>query len=45
MRFLILGAGALGDYYGGLLQKGGADITFRVRSRIAHRLLSEGLKI
>ena len=45
MRFLILGAGALGGYYGGLLQKGGADVTFLVRSRTAHRLSSEGLKI
>lgn len=45
MRFLILGAGALGGYYGGLLQKGGADVTFLVRSRTANRLSSEGLKI
>ena len=45
MRFLILGAGALGGYYGGLLQKGGADVTFLVRSRTAHRLSSEGIRI
>ena len=45
MRFFILGAGALGGYYGGLLQKGGADVTFLVRSRTANRLSSEGLKI
>ena len=28
MRFLIVGAGALGGYYGGMLMKGGADVTF-----------------
>jgi len=28
MRFLIVGAGALGGYYGGLLLRGGADVTF-----------------
>ena len=26
MRFLIVGAGALGGYYGGMLLKGGADV-------------------
>ena len=31
MRFLIIGAGALGGYYGGALVKGGADVTFLVR--------------
>ena len=31
MRYLILGAGALGGYFGGMLIKGGADVTFLVR--------------
>jgi len=35
MRFLIIGAGALGGYYGGMLLKGGADVTFLVRPRRA----------
>jgi ketopantoate reductase len=33
MRFLIVGAGALGGYYGGMLLKGGADVTFLVREQ------------
>jgi len=31
MRFLIVGAGALGGYYGGMLLKGRAEVTFLVR--------------
>jgi 2-dehydropantoate 2-reductase len=38
MRFLIVGAGALGGYYGGMLPKGGADVAFLVRPRRAARL-------
>ena len=34
MKILILGAGALGGYYGGLLQKGGADVTFLAKSTV-----------
>jgi 2-dehydropantoate 2-reductase len=30
MRFLVLGAGALGGYFGGMLLKGGADLSFLV---------------
>ena len=33
VRFLILGAGGLGGYYGGLLLKGGADVAFSRESR------------
>jgi len=33
VRFLIIGAGALGGYYGGMLVRGGADVTFLVRQR------------
>jgi 2-dehydropantoate 2-reductase len=33
MRFLIIGAGALGGYYGDMLLKGRADVTFLVRPR------------
>ena len=45
MRFLIIGAGALGGYYGGMLQEGGADVTFLVRPRRAAQLAERGLVI
>ena len=45
MRFLIIGAGAFGGYYGGMLLKGGADVTFLVRSRRAAQLAERGLVI
>ena len=45
MKFLILGAGALGGYYGGLLHKGGADVTFLVRPHRADQLRNEGIRI
>ena len=43
MRFLVLGAGAIGGYFGGKLQKGGADVTFLVRPRRAAQLADRGL--
>jgi len=45
MRFLILGAGALGGYFGGRLVKGGADVTFFVRPARAAQLASDGLVV
>src|SRR2546429_5225794 len=45
MRFLILGAGGLGGYYGGMLLKGGAEVTFLVRPRRAAQLADRGLVI
>jgi 2-dehydropantoate 2-reductase len=45
MRFLIIGAGALGGYYGGMLVKGGADVTFLVRPRREAQLAERGLVI
>jgi 2-dehydropantoate 2-reductase len=45
VRFLIIGAGALGGYYGGMLLKGGADVTFLVRPRRAAQLAERGLII
>ena len=45
MRFLIIGAGALGGYYGGMLQRGGANVTFLVRPRRATQLAERGLTI
>jgi 2-dehydropantoate 2-reductase len=45
VRFLIIGAGALGGYYGGMLLKGGANVTFLVRLRRAAQLAERGLVI
>ena len=43
MRFLVLGAGAIGGYFGGKLHKGEADVTFLVRPRRAAQLADRGL--
>ncbi len=45
MRILILGAGATGGYFGGLLVKAGVDVTFLVRPKRREQLVRDGLKI
>ncbi|WP_119461374.1 2-dehydropantoate 2-reductase [Rhodospirillaceae bacterium SYSU D60014] len=45
MRFLILGAGAVGGYFGGRLAESGADVTFLVREARAALLNADGLAI
>jgi 2-dehydropantoate 2-reductase len=45
MRFLVLGAGALGGYFGARLLKGSADVTFLVRPGRAVQLLRDGLVV
>ena len=45
MRFLIVGVGALGGYYGGMLLRGGADVTFLVRPHRVARRAERGLTI
>ncbi len=45
MRILILGAGAVGGYYGARLMEAGGDITFLVRERRAAQLARDGLVI
>ena len=45
MKFLVLGAGALGGYFGGMLIRGGADVTFLVRPARAEQLKRDGLVI
>ena len=45
MRFLILGAGALGGFFGSRLIKGGADTTFLVRPGRAAQLQRDGLMV
>jgi 2-dehydropantoate 2-reductase len=45
MRLLILGAGAIGGYFGGRLAEGGADVTFLVRPKRRDQLQRDGLRI
>ncbi|GAN77562.1 2-dehydropantoate 2-reductase [Acidisphaera rubrifaciens] len=45
MRILVVGAGALGGYYGGRLLAAGRDVTFLVRPRRAAELVRHGLVI
>jgi 2-dehydropantoate 2-reductase len=45
MRILVIGAGALGGYFGGCLARAGRDITFMVRSRRAEQLSRHGLQV
>jgi 2-dehydropantoate 2-reductase len=45
MRILVVGAGAIGGYFGGRLVEAGRDVTFLVRPRRAAELASSGLKI
>jgi 2-dehydropantoate 2-reductase len=45
MRILVLGAGAMGGYFGGRLVEAGADVTFLVRARRAEALARNGLAI
>ena len=45
MRVLIVGAGAIGGYFGGRMLQAGRDITFLVRSRRASELAAVGLVI
>jgi 2-dehydropantoate 2-reductase len=45
MRMLVLGAGALGGYYGGRALEKGLDVTFLVRPRRAEQLARHGLVV
>lgn len=45
MRVLVVGAGAIGGYFGGRLLQAGRDVTFLVRQRRAAELASAGLVI
>jgi 2-dehydropantoate 2-reductase len=45
MRTLVVGAGAIGGYFGGRLLQAGRDVTFLVRSRRSAELASAGLVI
>jgi len=45
MRILVVGAGAIGGYFGGRLLQAGRDVTFLVRPRRATELAAAGLVI
>jgi 2-dehydropantoate 2-reductase len=45
MRVLVVGAGAIGGYFGGRMLAAGSDVTFLVRPRRASELASVGLVI
>jgi 2-dehydropantoate 2-reductase len=45
MRVLVVGAGAIGGYFGGRMLEAGRDVTFLVRPRRAAELASAGLVI
>jgi len=45
MRILVVGAGAIGGYFGGRLLQSGQDVTFLVRPKRAAELASAGLII
>src|SRR5580704_6485630 len=45
MRILVVGAGAIGGYFGGRLLDAGRDVTFLVRPRRAAQLAKTGIVI
>jgi 2-dehydropantoate 2-reductase len=45
LRILIVGAGAVGGYFGGRLAQAGRDVTFLVRPSRAKQLSHDGLRI
>ncbi len=45
MRILVVGAGAIGGYFGGRLLQAGRNVTFLVRQRRAAELADAGLRI
>ena len=45
MRVLVIGAGALGGYYGACLVRAGRDVSFLVREKRARQLEQHGLQV
>jgi 2-dehydropantoate 2-reductase len=45
MRILVVGAGAIGGYFGGRMLAAGSDVTFLVRPKRAAELADAGLVI
>jgi 2-dehydropantoate 2-reductase len=45
MRVLVVGAGAIGGYFGGRLVQAGRDVTFLVRPRRAEQIRKNGFAV
>ena len=45
MRIVVMGSGSLGGYFGGLLARHGADVTFIARGANLHALQERGLTV
>ena len=45
MKILVIGAGAVGGYFGGRLAEAGRDVSFLVRAKHADRIRKQGLRI
>jgi 2-dehydropantoate 2-reductase len=45
MRILVIGAGALGGYFGACLVRAGRNVTFLVRQRRAEQLARDGIEV
>ena len=45
MRILVVGAGALGGYFGACMARAGRDVTFLVREKRAAQLAVGGLRV
>ncbi len=45
MRILVVGAGAIGGYFGGRIAEAGEDVTFLVRPRRAAQVAADGLVV
>src|SRR5436190_23426504 len=45
MRIVVMGSGGLGGYFGGLLARSGADVTFIARGPNLHALQERGLTV
>ena len=45
MRIVVMGAGGVGGYFGGLLAKGGQDLTFLARGAHLAAMRANGLTI
>ena len=45
MKILVLGAGAIGGYFGGRLAEAGVDVTFLVRPKRREQIARDGLVV
>ena len=45
MKILVMGAGAVGGYFGGMLTRSGQDVTFVARGRQLQAIASGGLRV